>query len=84
MIEKRFEYGKNFYPELNPLDRGIIQEEEAFDKLKPEIIHKHGVNSEILLKICQHLDISVYGFDILGHNFTKHRTPAGRAASASW
>ena len=54
MIEKCFEYGKHFYPQLNQLDRGIIDEEEAFEESKPEIIHKHGVNSEILLKICQH------------------------------
>ena len=73
MIDKCFEYGRHFYPELNPLDRGIDEEEQAFEERKPEIIHKHGVNSEILLKICQELDISIYGFDILGHNFIKHR-----------
>ena len=28
MIDKCFEYGKHCYPELNPLDRGIIEEEE--------------------------------------------------------
>ena len=55
MVEKCFEYGKHFYPELNPLDRGIDEEEQAFEESKPEIIHKRGVNSEIHLQN-KHLD----------------------------
>ena len=57
---------------MNPLDVGICDEEEAFQASKPDIIHKHGVNSETLLAICQELDTSLYGFDITGKNFIKN------------